>query len=237
MNSSNSVAEKTRNAVLRSKKRVWTIDDFKANKSAVLRELSRLARDGRLTRVGKGIYVRPVMTLLGPSTLSMEEIAKIRAHRKGALAIPTGYAVFNALGLTTQVSRITELAVDSPMRMSSSGVRFVVRKRQSLEDPAEHSILEALRRINHISDTSPEEVIVAIKSAIKLKRVDFERLALLALKSEPPRVRALLGAIGEELQPSSRVIERLHNSLNPTSRFNIPTGESLLKARAWRILD
>ena len=62
-----SIAEKTRNAVLRSKKRVWTMDDFKTDKvGAVLRELSRLTHQGLLVRASKGIYVRPVITPLGP---------------------------------------------------------------------------------------------------------------------------------------------------------------------------
>jgi predicted transcriptional regulator of viral defense system len=145
-----SVAERTRNAVLRSKKRVWTVDDFKTNKSAALRELCRLTEEGYLIRASKGIYVRPVMTLLGPSTLSMEELAKIKARRKGANVVPTGYAGFNILGLTTQVSSITELAVDKPMRITNSRVRFVVRDRKSLARPLERSVLEALRRINHV---------------------------------------------------------------------------------------
>lgn len=236
-----SIAKKTRNAVLRSKKRVWTIDDFKMDKpGAILRELSRLTEEGLLVRVSKGIYVRPVSTPLGPSTLSKEEIAKIKAIRKGADIIPTGYTGFNTLGITTQMSGVMELAVDRPVRISGidkSRVRFFVRDRRTLMNKAEHTILEALRRINHISDASPTEVIDAVKKNITSDKVSIEKLALLALRSEPPRVRALVGAIGEEMNAKKDILNRLHDSLNPTTIFRIPVGPILPYASNWRIRD
>jgi hypothetical protein len=234
-----SIAEKTRNAVLRSKKRVWTIDDFKTDKvGAVLRELSRLTHQGVLVRASKGIYVRPVLTPLGPSVLSKEELAKVKARRKGLNMVPSGYAGFNALGLTTQVSGVMELAVNRPMQTTQAEkkrVRFLVRDRRTLTNATERAILEALRRINNIADTTPIEVIKVITRNIRGGKTSFERLALLALQSEPPRVRALMGAIGEELRLTSEILDRLRDSLNPTTVFHIPTGKSLHNAGKWRI--
>jgi hypothetical protein len=233
-----SVAEKTRNSVLRSKKRVWTIADFKTNKSAALRELSRLTEEGLLVRPSKGIYVRPVSTVLGPSTISSEELAKVKALKKGAELVSTGYKVFNVLGITTQVSGVSELAVDRPVRVADpikSRVRFVIRDRRTLKNPKERSILEALRRINHISDATPTDVIAAVKRALKSKDIDFEHIARLAVSSEPPRVRALLGAIGESLRIPARILNALHNSLNPTTIFRINLDGSLPTASAWNI--
>jgi hypothetical protein len=240
MNSSiTSTAEKTRNAVLRSKKRVWTLGDFKTDKpGAVLRELSRLTNEGKLVRPTKGVYVRPIDTLLGPSTLSKEELAKVKATKSGAELVPTGYVGFNSLRITNQVSGITELATDRPVRVIDSAkarVRFVVRNRRTLKDPTVRAILEALRRINHISDAMPADVITAVIRVFKSKTVDFEKVARLALNFEPPRVRALVGAIGETLRVPSDVITLLHKSLNPTTTFQIEHGGSLRTASNWRI--
>jgi hypothetical protein len=240
MQASLSEARRTRNAVLRSKKRVWTISDFKTKRpAAVLRELSRLVEAGYLLRPSKGIYVRPVLTLLGPSSLSAEEIVRFKASRKGREVTPSGYSVFNTLGITTQVSGISELAVDKPVRpagQKKSKVRFVVRDRASLSNPLDRAILEALRRINHIADTTPREVIDVVKRTIR-SNSNFDRLVRLALRSEPPRVRALLGAIGEELGITAEGIERLRKSLNPTTTFRIPLGDSLRTAGSWAIRD
>lgn len=234
-----SLAKKTRNAVLRSKKRVWTIADFKTDKAgAVLRELSRLVEEGLLVRASKGIYVRPTTTLLGPSTLSKEEIAIVKAGRKGAAMVPTGYIGFNRLGITTQVSGVTELAVDRPVRISKSEksrVRFLVRDRRMVANPTECIALEALRRINHISDTTPDEIIRAVKENITSAKISFDRLASLSLRSEPPRVRALVGAIGEDLGVSPDMVHRLNRSLNGTTVFHIAVGDSLRRPDNWRI--
>jgi hypothetical protein len=175
-----STAEKARNVVLRSKRRVWTLSDFKTDKpGAVLRELSRLTSEGKLVRLTKGVYVRPINTPLGPSTLSKEELAKVKIVKSGAEFVSTGYSGFNALRITPQVSGITELAIDRPIRVidsAKSRVRFVVRNRRTLKDPTERAVLDALRRVNHISDATPADVITAVIRTFKSKTIDFEHV-------------------------------------------------------------
>ena len=39
-------------------------------------------------------------------------------------------------------------------------------------------------------------------------------------KHEPPRVRAMLGALGEDLGKDRKLLEALKSSLNPLSRFD-----------------
>lgn len=46
----------------------------------------------------------------------------------------------------------------------------------------------------------------------------FERLAI-AARIGPPRVRAMLGALGERLGGHAAAVERLRGSLNPLSRY------------------
>ena len=61
----------------------------------------------------------------------------------------------------------------------------------------------------------------------------FTRLAQAALQ-EPPRVRAMLGALGEELGAPPRDLKRLRASLSPLSRFDFGTLRDLRCARDWQ---
>jgi hypothetical protein len=61
----------------------------------------------------------------------------------------------------------------------------------------------------------------------------FERLLKIAAW-EPPRVRAMLGAIGQQLgQPESQ-LSVLRKSLNPFSRFDFGGLAALEHARQWQ---
>ncbi len=61
----------------------------------------------------------------------------------------------------------------------------------------------------------------------------LERLLKVA-DSEPPRVRALLGALAEELGREPAARSRLRASLNPLSRFDFGQFASLTHAREWQ---
>lgn len=53
-------------------------------------------------------------------------------------------------------------------------------------------------------------------------------------ESEPPRVRALLGAIGQEIgQPKNKLVA-LKNSLNQLSRFDFGILTALSYAQEWQ---
>ena len=52
--------------------------------------------------------------------------------------------------------------------------------------------------------------------------------------SEPPRVRALIGAIGEEIRRRPTALKRLRASLNPVSRFEFGMLKGLSYAGRWQ---
>lgn len=64
---------------------------------------------------------------------------------------------------------------------------------------------------------------------------DLEHPPLLRIaRFEPPRVRAMLGSIGEELGATSRAVQQLRASLNPLSRFDFGMLRTLRHARNWQ---
>jgi hypothetical protein len=52
--------------------------------------------------------------------------------------------------------------------------------------------------------------------------------------TEPPRVRALLGAIAVQLGQPAEVLDQLRRSLNPLSRFDFGTLAALSHAAEWQ---
>jgi hypothetical protein len=91
------------------------------------------------------------------------------------------------------------------------------------------ALLDFLRRAGRTSELSPEETIRRTVMLLSEKG-RFERLLRIAA-SEPPRVRAMLGAIGEQLRKNRRALRRLRNSLNPFSRFDFGLLAGLRHAR------
>jgi hypothetical protein len=213
--------------------RFWKHEDFKElPPTAVATTLSRLAREGVLRRTSKGVYYRPVPTMLG---LSVAGASAAAAHTLKAPLHPAGLTAANALGLTTQNPGLPEYATTAPSAPRALG-RAVVhtgRPHQRAELSAEDgAILETLRERARSSDLTPRET---AKRLLRLLAEEerFSRLAKAAL-AEPPRVRAILGALGQELDMPSGRLEPLRESLNPLSRFDFGLLAGLRHAREWQ---
>jgi len=142
------------------------------------------------------------------------------------------------LGLTTQVSPLVTFDVDRDIRSLRVGddTRMHLRLVPGVRtvDVRERAVLDALRDLRRIPDTTPSEAIRAISDLFVAKRVSFNRVAHHALK-EPPRVRALVGAIGSDLAGHGPILAKLKKSLNPTTTFRLGISEALPTAREWQI--
>lgn len=98
--------------------------------------------------------------------------------------------------------------------------------------PADAALLDFLRRGARTSEMSPEDTIR--RTLLLLSESGrFERLLRVA-RTEPPRVRAMLGAIGQETGKRRAVLDPLRDSLNPLSRFDFGLLAGLPAARRWQ---
>jgi len=61
----------------------------------------------------------------------------------------------------------------------------------------------------------------------------YRRLVTAAM-AEPPRVRAMLGALGQDLNMPQALLQRLRGTLNPLSRFDFGNLDALPDARDWQ---
>jgi hypothetical protein len=228
-----SAASVVRDRVARGGARYWKHTDFAdLPPSAVATTLSRLAGEGTLKRVGKGVYYRQAPTSFG---MSVPGGSATTAQLLGAPVHPAGLSAANFLGLSTQNPARPEYATPAsfpPTALRDARVhtgRPPQRASLSAEDGA---VLEILRERARSSDLSPQ------RTAERLKRLlgepdRFERVAEAAM-TEPPRVRAMLGALGQEAGVSGELLNGLRGSLNPLSRFDFGVLSTLRHAREWQ---
>lgn len=211
----------------------WTHADFRdLPPTAVAHALSRLAASGELQRVRKGIYYRPKQTLLGPSIPSMATLltqtAKVPLH-------PAGLTAGTALGLSAQIPARPEFA--TPAAAAPAGLlNATVHTRRPPSRAAlgelDGAFLELLRDGARQSDLSARVTIRRLVSMLS-ESGRFKLLANAALH-EPPRVRAILGALGEEAKAPSAEVEKLRESLNPLSKFDFGLLRALPNAKEWQ---
>lgn len=222
-----------RERVRRGGSRYWKHSDFRdLSPAAVAKTLSRLAQEGELRHVEKGVYYRPVPTSFGMSVPSANAAA---AQTLNAPLHPAGLSAANALGLSTQNPLRSEFATPAPGAPTALRDAIVhtrrppQRARLSSEDGA---ILEILRERARSSDLSPEATVRRLKRLLADEE-RFRRLVGVAV-AEPPRVRAMLGALGQELGMPASLLDRLRKSLNPLSRFEFGKLRSLRHASEWQ---
>jgi hypothetical protein len=97
---------------------------------------------------------------------------------------------------------------------------------------ADAALLDFLRRAGNTSELSDEETLRKTL-ALFSEKGRFERLLKIA-DTEPPRVRAIMGAIGEQIGKKPAALRRLRDSLNPFSRFDFGALHGLRHARSWQ---
>jgi hypothetical protein len=216
--------------------RFWRFSDFAdLPPAAVAQALSRLTLAKQLRRLSRGIYYRPRHTTFGeslPNPAKLQELAKEKAP-----IFPAGLAAANLLGFTTQIGNRTELATTAaslPRKLVGEETVIHTHRpsawtRLGREDAA---LLDFLRRTGDTSELTQQET-TRRTLAILATEDCLSRIEAVA-PTEPPRVRALLGALAETLKAAPATLELLRNSLNPLSRFDFGGFAGLPTARAWQ---
>ena len=225
-------AKRVRTRVRRGGERIWRYADLRdLPPAAASQALSRLVRDGELVRVRKGVYYRARSTVLGPSRPDPDAVA---AHASRAKLHPAGLTAANWLGFTTQNPALAEYASAAS---AVSGLRNAhvhtgrPAGRETLSDK-EGALLEFLRDRGNTSDLSADETCSRLLALLS-DHDSFARLAR-AAQHEPPRVRAMLGAAGEQIGVDARSLSRLRRSLSGLSRYDFGKLSCLKTAKRWQ---
>lgn len=229
-------AETVRRRIEAGGERVWRMADFEGMPfAAVAQALSRLSRQGVIQRLGKGLYYRSRPTAFGASRPNTAQVRSLPVRRRGVF--PAGIAAANLLGFTTQNPARVEVATNGlSLPRLIVGKETVIHTRrpeywQALSE-TDAALLDFLHNRGESSDLPAEKTVEKLLGYFR-EPGRFERLLKVA-PSEPPRVRAMLGAIGQQLgQPESR-LSSLRKSLNALSRFDFGILAVLEHAREWQ---
>jgi uncharacterized protein DUF6088 len=230
------IAKAVRKRIEAGGERVWRLADFENLPfTAVAQALSRLFRLGIIQRLGKGLYYKPRQTAFGPSKPNPSQLRSLPISGKGVF--PAGCTAANILGFTTQHPAKLEIATNGlslPRLIVGKDTIIHTRRPPSWQELSyeDAAILEFLRQGGSFSEFSPKETVGKLLEYFDEAR-RFKHLLRVAL-TEPPRVRALLGAIGQQLGYSEKQLFNLRKSLNPLSRFDFGLLSALKYARKWQ---
>ena len=147
------------------------------NRAAVDQALSRLARRGRLLRVCRGVYMRPIETRFGFHAPSVEKAIAALSALWGETIVGCGGAAANVLGLTRQVPVRSIYLTSGPtrtLRFFAQIIQLRHAPRWQLVAPGRPAGL-AVRALSWLGRHEIEEGLEAIRS--RLSRDDLAELA------------------------------------------------------------
>jgi len=191
---------------------VFSARDFLdlGNRAAIDQALFRVARDGKVRRIGRGLYDIPRKgTIVDARAPSPDAVAAAIARKFGARVAPTGAQAANAFGLTTQVPAQARYLTDHPakaVRIGKQVIAFdqVVPKRLA-RHPISTAVIESLRHIGHDHVTGDD--VARIRRS--LSRTD--RQALRAdLQHAPTWMHRMIQAIASDDDHANDSVVKRH---------------------------
>ncbi len=194
-----------------------------------------MVRNGQLQRLSKGTYYRSRQSKFGVTLPNQTTVRALAARHK--TLFPAGVGAASLLGFTTQVAGKSEIATSSaslPRKLIGSDAKIHTRRPAAWKqlNETEAAILEFLRRGGRDTELTSAETTRRILRLLS-KSDTFAHLIRVA-PSEPPRIRALLGALGEKLDANNKALNTLRKGLNPFTKFDFGVFADMENAKAWQ---
>ena len=227
--------ESIRPRILSGGERFWNHQDLADYHSATIaKTFTQLVKEGALQRISKGHYYHPRQTRFGYSQPVRSELPFQLTQTR---VYPAGVNAANLLGFTTQnaIDGTFATTVNSlPTAWLGERAKLYTRRPSTWENlsATEAALLDFLRSRGEWGDLSPTQTNQQLLNHFRVPE-RFERLVEIS-HAEPPRVRAMLGAIGQELKYSKDLLQQLRMGLNPYSRFEFGKLSTLWYATEWQ---
>lgn len=207
---------------------------------AATKAIERLIKKDVIKRAATGLFYIPKQTAFGNIKPREEELLKpylFDGHQRTAYI--TGIALYNKMGITTQVPKNIKLA-SRDKRITTKVGNMVVKSVKSYVDITNENyylleLLDVIKDYKTIPDADNVKTLMFLLHKFSgLTRNEKEKIIKLALKY-PPRVRALTGALFSQLYPAD-LLQELKKSINPLTiyKFNI-AAEQLPTIDYWNI--
>lgn len=203
--------------------------------------LERLQKEGLLKKISKGVFYKPKQSVFGELKPNYNELLRPFLYdKRKRIAYETGTTLFNKLGLTTQMA--------FRIKIASRAKRISINRGTLKADPVKSyaevtdenyeilGLLDAFKEIKNIPDCSIEKAINRLKAIVV--ELNLKQLSLLIKYAlvYPPRVRAVVGAILENIGCEEKLLKELKESLNPLTTIKIGVGpETLPTINNWYI--
>jgi hypothetical protein len=153
-------------------------------RAGVDQALARLQRSGAVSRISRGLYIRPTTGRFGPRSPSAGKVVSALANATGEIIAAHGAVAANALGLTTQTPLRTIYLTSGRSRTVKVGGQLV-----ELRHAPEWQLLlpgqaagDALRAIAWAGKARARETIGALRQRLK----PAEQQNLLGLRGRLP---------------------------------------------------
>lgn len=205
---------------------------------AAAKAIERLITEKKINRISTGVFYKPRKTVLGELKPGEEDLLRPYLFiGKNRIAYITGTALYNRMGLTSQVPQDIKVASKAKEIRTRIG-NINVRRVKSYIDVTSMNyhlleILDALKDFKQIPDLDRKAAIKLLMATITSLK-NKELLKFLQYAAEyPPRTRAFLGALLETLNMD---LDHLKQSLNPLTDYKLGiTPDMLSTAENWNI--
>jgi predicted transcriptional regulator of viral defense system len=211
------------------------------DQSALVKTLSRLAKTGVIKRAARGKYFKPQITRFGTLAPDENEIIKLfLVKRNQTIGYETGLSLYNKLGLTTQIPKTIVIARNVRLKdrtQDNIKIKFVLQSiRFKSSDILVLQLLDVLKDINKIPDSSPTKAVLVIIEKLKsMEEKELKKMIKFSLEYNP-RTRALLGAI-LDCYFKSIDVSIIADSLNPITIYKIGIRSDVLSNHLnWNII-
>lgn len=204
--------------------------------------LERLQKDGLIKKVSKGVFYKPEKSVFGELRPEYNELLRPYLFENGKrIAYVTGPALYNRLGLTTQMSfRISIASRQKRISINRGALKAVAVKSYAEVTESNYEILgllDAFKDAKRIPDCSITDAVKRLRAIVGGLQVQQTESLMSYALVYPPRVRALLGAVLQENGYPKPQLERLKKSLNPMTTIKLGLDKTDLASIAdWNIV-
>lgn len=190
---------------------------------AAAKVLERLVKSNVIKRASTGLFYKPKKTVFGELKPNEEELIKSYLFAGNQrLAYITGTSLYNRMGLTTQVPKSIKVACLNKRIVAKVG-NVEIKPTKSYVPVTNQNyflleLLDVMKDFNKIPDLDQKMAISYLLKKLKvLTEKEMEKLIKAALHY-PPRVKALLGALLDQLT-FKEYLGILKKEMNPFSFF------------------
>ena len=212
----------------------------KSEYGAATKTIERLIAEKTIKRISTGVFYKPKKTVFGELKPGEEDLLRPYLFiGNNRIAYITGTALYNRMGLTSQVPKNIRVASKVKEIRTRIGNINVKRVKSYVDVTSKNyhllEILDALKDFKQIPDIDRTAAINLLIAAItSLKRKELLRLLQYA-NEYPPRTRAFLGALLEKINMDLD-LDYLKQSLNPLTEYKLGIiPDMLATAEKWNI--